>query len=91
MHRFSSASQQCGPYYENDLVVVGLLYRRRYKFWDRAFLGVCSDASLEVHMPAPEEMFKKRIVYTVPGMEAVTVHRDLVYRTAGQTELKMDV
>ena len=42
-------------------------------------------------MPAPEEMYKMRIVYTVPGMEAVTVHRDLVYRTAGQTELKMDV
>jgi acetyl esterase/lipase len=36
-------------------------------------------------------MFKMRIVYTVPGMEAVTVHRDLVYRTAGQMELKMDV
>jgi acetyl esterase/lipase len=32
-----------------------------------------------------------RIVYAVPGMEAVTVHRDLVYRTADQTELKMDV
>jgi dipeptidyl aminopeptidase/acylaminoacyl peptidase len=42
-------------------------------------------------MPAPEEMYKMRIVYTVPGMEAVTVHRDLVYRTAGQTEVKMDV
>jgi acetyl esterase/lipase len=42
-------------------------------------------------MPTPEEMFKMRIVYTVPGMEAVTVYRDLVYRTAGQTELKMDV
>jgi dienelactone hydrolase len=42
-------------------------------------------------MPAPEEMFKMRIVYAVPGMEAVTVHRDLVYRAAGQTELKMDV
>jgi len=42
-------------------------------------------------MPAPEEMHKMRIVYTVPGMEAVPVHRDLVYRAAGQTELKMDV
>jgi dienelactone hydrolase len=42
-------------------------------------------------MPAPEEMFKMGIVYTVPGMDAVTVRRDLVYRTAGQTELKMDV
>ena len=42
-------------------------------------------------MPAPEEMFKMRIVYTVPRMGAVTVHRNLVYRTAGQTELKMDV
>jgi acetyl esterase/lipase len=36
-------------------------------------------------------MFKMRIVYSVPGMEAVKVHRDLVYWTAGQTELKMDV
>jgi acetyl esterase/lipase len=36
-------------------------------------------------------MFRMRIVYSVPGMEAVTVHRDLVYRSAGQRELKMDV
>jgi acetyl esterase/lipase len=36
-------------------------------------------------------MFKMRIVYSVPGMEAVTVRRDLVYRAAGQTELRMDV
>jgi len=42
-------------------------------------------------MPTPEEMYKMRIVYAVPGMEAVTVRRDVVYKTAGQTELKMDV
>ena len=42
-------------------------------------------------MPTPEEIYKMRIVYTVPGMEAVTAHRDLVYRADGQTELKMDV
>jgi acetyl esterase/lipase len=42
-------------------------------------------------MPAPEEIFKMRVVYTVPGMEAVTVHRDLVYGTADRTALKMDV
>jgi len=42
-------------------------------------------------MPTPEEISKMRIVYTVPGMEEVSVHRDLVYRTAGQKELKMDV
>jgi acetyl esterase/lipase len=42
-------------------------------------------------MPTLEDMFKMRIVFTVPGMDAVTMHRDLVYRTAAQTELKMDV
>ena len=42
-------------------------------------------------MPALDEMVKKRVVYTVPGMVAVTVRRALVYRTAGETELKMDV
>jgi hypothetical protein len=42
--RFQLTPQQCGPYHENDFVVVGLPYRRGYKFWDRAFLGVCSDA-----------------------------------------------
>ena len=42
-------------------------------------------------MPTLEEMSKMRIVCTVPGMEAVTVRRDLIYRSAGQTELKMDV
>ncbi|MEA2604649.1 MAG: hypothetical protein QOF89_5641 [Acidobacteriota bacterium] len=44
---------------------------------------------------ADYDMFKKPVVYTVPGMEAVEVRRDLVYRRLPNgtelTELKMDV
>jgi len=39
----------------------------------------------------PEEFAKLRIVYTVPGMDRVSVKRDLVYKTVGDTRLWMDV
>ena len=35
--------------------------------------------------------YEKRIVYQVPGMDDVTVQRDLVYSKVGGTDLKMDV
>jgi hypothetical protein len=37
------------------------------------------------------ELAPKRIVYSVPGMRRVRVRRDLTYKRAGGTELKMDV
>jgi acetyl esterase/lipase len=41
---------------------------------------------------ADNDMFIKPVVYSVPGMEAVEVRRDLVYRRLGDgTELTMDV
>jgi acetyl esterase/lipase len=40
---------------------------------------------------AENDIFRKRVVYEVPGMDAVEVHRDLVYRQAAGVELRMDV
>jgi acetyl esterase/lipase len=42
-------------------------------------------------MPTFDEIVKMRVVYSVPGMDRVTVRRDIVYRTVGETLLKMDV
>lgn len=38
-----------------------------------------------------DDVFRKRVVYQVPGMDAVEVRRDLVYHQAGGEELTMDV
>lgn len=38
----------------------------------------------------PEDLLKRRVVYSVPGMERVRVRRDLTYRSA-ETALKMDL
>jgi acetyl esterase/lipase len=40
---------------------------------------------------AAEDIFGKRIVYSVPGMDRVQAQRDLTYRTDAGAELKMDV
>jgi hypothetical protein len=37
------------------------------------------------------EMVKKTAVYQMPGMEAVTVRKDVVYRTAGTDDLLLDL
>ena len=37
------------------------------------------------------EIGKKRIVYTLPGMEAVTPRKDLTYKSIDGTYLKMDI
>lgn len=42
-------------------------------------------------MPPFEEMVRMRIVLSIPGMDAVTARRDVVYKTAGADALKMDV
>jgi acetyl esterase/lipase len=37
------------------------------------------------------ESVQKRVVYTLPGMEAVTTRKDLTYKTIAGTDLKMDL
>src|SRR5258708_5713649 len=51
-------------------------------------------AQKETHMSQEaqrEPMSKKRVVYTVPGMEAVTVRRDEPYRMTDSSALAMDL
>ncbi len=38
-----------------------------------------------------QDVYRKPIVYSVPGMDAAEVHRDITYKTADGTDLKMDV
>jgi acetyl esterase/lipase len=42
-------------------------------------------------MPTFEEMARLRVVYTLPGMDAAAVRRNLVYKTAGEVPLHADV
>jgi acetyl esterase/lipase len=42
-------------------------------------------------MPPFEEVLKMRVVYRVPGMDAVAIKRGVVYKTAGEVRLEMDV
>ena len=42
-------------------------------------------------MPSFEEIVKLRVLFRLPGMEAVAVRRDLPYQTAGDAKLAMDV
>jgi acetyl esterase/lipase len=42
-------------------------------------------------MAEQDDIYRKRVVYEVPGMEAVEVRRDLVYGQAEDGELRMDV
>jgi len=39
----------------------------------------------------PRDQMKIPVFYSVPGMDAVRVERDLVFRTAGDTQLKADI
>jgi acetyl esterase/lipase len=41
--------------------------------------------------PTAAEMVRMPLVYRLPGMENARIHKDLVYRTVGKDELKMDV
>jgi acetyl esterase/lipase len=47
--------------------------------------------SPEARMRRMAEVVNKPVVYTVPGMDKVTVRRDLVYKTTDDPHLKMDV
>jgi acetyl esterase/lipase len=51
-----------------------------------AVLGLAAARSAQ-----PQDMYHKPIVYTVPGMEAAEVHRDVTYKTADGADLKMDI
>jgi acetyl esterase/lipase len=46
---------------------------------------------MEKRMPSFEEMARMRVVLAVPGMDAVSTRRDLVYKTAAGEPLHMDV
>ena len=39
----------------------------------------------------PSDLSKRRVVYQIPGMDAVTIRRDVEYRTAGAGALTMDL
>jgi acetyl esterase/lipase len=63
-----------------------------------SLLLVCATASWAQRVastPPFEEMYKMPCVYSVPDMNKVLVHRDLIYKTfddpAGKVELKLDV
>lgn len=43
------------------------------------------------HDSQPDHISKKRAVYTMPGVDAVTVRRDQVYRVTGADALTMDL
>ena len=47
--------------------------------------------AVEKKLPPFEEMIRMRVVLSVPGMDAVSVQRDLVYKTAEGQALQMDV
>ena len=46
---------------------------------------------MEKKNPSFEEMIRMPVVLTVPGMEAVGVERDVVYKTAEDQPLHLDV
>ena len=41
--------------------------------------------TVEKKVPPFEEMVRMRILLNIPGMDAVTARRDVVYKTAGRT------
>ena len=47
--------------------------------------------AVEKKNPSFEEMIRMPVVLTVPGMEAVGVERDVVYKTAEDQPLHLDV
>jgi acetyl esterase/lipase len=52
-----------------------------------------STAMPQERKPAPtfDEIIKRPVVYSVPGMDQAEVRKDITYRTAGETALKLDV
>jgi acetyl esterase/lipase len=56
-------------------------------FWSAALLTSVIAAVAQ----GPRDMMKIPVFYSVPGMDAVRVERDIVFRTAGETALKADI
>jgi acetyl esterase/lipase len=54
-------------------------------------VAAAQDARVAKPMPPFEEVVKLRVVHRVPGMEAVSARRGLVYKTDGEARLEMDV
>jgi hypothetical protein len=47
--------------------------------------------SQETQAPQPSDIVKKTAVYRIPGMDAVTVRRDVIYKESGTGELTLDI
>lgn len=55
------------------------------------WLAALSIAAMPVVAQGPRDMMKIPVFYSVPGMDAVRVEREIVFRTAGDTALKADI
>ena len=56
-----------------------------------AFLTALSTVAIAAVAQGPRDMMKIPVFYSVPGMDAVRVERDIVFRIAGETSLKADI
>src|SRR5512138_1643700 len=56
-----------------------------------AFLTALSTVAIAAAAQGPRDMMKIPVFYSVPGMDAVRVERDIVFRTVGDTTLKADI
>ncbi|GHO61852.1 hypothetical protein KSC_007440 [Ktedonobacter sp. SOSP1-52] len=52
---------------------------------------VTVEERFEYRMVDIQEMTQKRVVYTLSGIEAISIRKDLTYKTVGGMHLKMDV
>ncbi|GHO57426.1 hypothetical protein [Ktedonobacter robiniae] len=52
---------------------------------------VTVEERFEYRMVDIQEMTQKRVVYTLSGIDAVLIRKDLTYKTVGGMHLKMDV
>lgn len=56
-----------------------------------AWLAALSITAMPSVAQRPRDMMKIPVFYSVPGMDAVRVEREIVFRTAGDTTLKADI
>ena len=56
-----------------------------------AWLAALSITAMPAVAQGPRDMMKIPVFYSVPGMDAVRVEREIVFRTAGETTLKADI
>lgn len=56
-----------------------------------AFLTALSTVAIAAVAQGPRDMMKIPVLYSVPGMDAVRIERDIVFRTAGDIPLKADI